>query len=485
VAERFPEHIALVPDPSMRRSADGRTLLGGSPLRLLRFTDAGATAVDRVLAGGEVAASGADAQVARRLLDAGMAHPRPRVPPVASLSVVIPVRDHAEDLGRLLACLPGTVPDGTEVVVVDDGSADEGAVTDAVAGRALLMRHDRSGGPGRARDTGWRASSGEVVVFVDADVQPQPSWLQPLLAHLADPTVGVVAPRVRSRPGPTLRERYERHRSPLDLGPREARVAPRSRVSYVPTAALACRRRTLEALGGFDPQLRVGEDVDLVWRAVEAGWTVRYEPASVVLHRPRPTWSALLRQRRTYGSAAAALERRHPGAVAPVELNAWSLLAWSLPLAGRRGAAAGAAVALGSALALAPRLEGRVEDPVATALRLGGLGTLNAGTWLGRAVWRAWLPLALAASVPSRRVRTAVVAAAVLPALLDRRAVAPERVEVDTLRWIALHAVDQAAYCAGVWEGALAERSPRALLPRLSGIPGLVPEKSGTRRPGG
>ena len=482
MAEAFPEHIALAPDPETRRSADGRTLLGGAPMRLLRFSDVGAAAVDDVLSGGAVAPTGARAQVARRLLDAGMAHPRPLSVPDVRVSVVVPVRDHADDLGALLEDLH--VPPGTEVVVVDDGSADRAAVPRVVAGRATVVRHEQSLGPGAARDAGWRVSAGEVIAFVDADVVPTSGWLDLLLAHLCDPAVGIVAPRVRSRPGPSLRERYERHRSPLDLGDREARVVPRGRVSYVPTATVVCRRATLEALDGFDAAMRVGEDVDLVWRAVETGWTVRYEPAAEVVHRPRGTWTGLVRQRAAYGSAAAPLDQRHPGSVAPVELNAWSLAAWMLAtLGGRTGAVAGAGIGVGSALALAPKLRGRMERPVRSALELAGGGTLHAGTWLGRSVWRAWLPLALVASVPSRRVRLATAAAAVVPALLDRRDAGAE-VRIDPVRWVALHALDQASYCVGVWRGAWRCRSARALLPHLSGIPGLT-GRSGSGSSGG
>lgn len=476
MVEAFPEHIALVPDPGTRRSADGRSLLGGAPMRLLRFSEDGAGAVDRVLHGGSVPATGPDAVVARRLLDAGMAHPRPGRMPELSVSVVIPVRDHAAELAALLGAL--RPPAGSEVVVVDDGSGDHAAVIDAVAGRATVLRHATSLGPGSARDTGWRAATGDVIVFVDADVEPLPGWLEPLLAHLADPTVGMVAPRVRSRPGPSLLERYERHRSPLDLGDREARVVPRGRVSYVPTAALVCRRRVLDDLDGFDAAMRSGEDVDLVWRAVAAGWAVRYEPAVQVVHRPRADWAALVRQRVSYGSAAAPLDQRHPGAVAPVELNAWSLVAWLLvALGGRRGAVAGLGIGAGSTLALAPKLRGRFDRPVQTAVQLAGGGTVQAGTWLARSLWRAWLPLALAGSLRSRRVRRVTALAAVVPALVDRRRSA-EEVPVDPLRWTVLHALDQAAYCAGVWRGAVRCRSARALLPRLTGIPGIT-ERSG------
>lgn len=487
MAERFPEHIALALDPSTRRSTDGRSLLGGSPLRLLRFSEAGARAVDRLLEGHAVPASGPEAVVARRLLDAGIAHPRPAGAAHLDLCVVVPVRDHTSELADLLDHLD-EVPADAAVVVVDDGSTDPAAVGAVAGERAAVVRHEQALGPGAARDTGWRAVEGDVVVFLDADVVPRPGWLEPLLAHLRDPAVGLVAPRVRSRRGASVLARYERHRSPLDLGGREARVVPRGRVSYVPTAALVARREVLEQLDGFDGSMRVGEDVDLVWRAVEAGWTVRYEPAAEVVHRPRGSWLALLRQRAAYGSAAAPLDRRHPGAVAPVELNAWSLAAWALlALGGRVGAIAGVGVAGGTSLALTPKLRGRMDRPLRTAASLAGGGTLHAGTWLGRSLWRAWLPVALAGSVVSRRARRATVAAAVVPALLDRRAAtrSGEPLDVDLLRWTLAHAADDAAYCAGVWRGVFRCRSARALLPRLSGIPGLTGrEESGRGRAG-
>ncbi|HEY1118201.1 MAG TPA: hypothetical protein VGE43_10885, partial [Acidimicrobiales bacterium] len=89
MAEAFPEHIALALDPETRRSADGRTLLGGAPMRLLRFSAGGAAALDEVLDGQPVPPTGPRAQVARRLLDAGMAHPRPQAVPDLTVSVVV------------------------------------------------------------------------------------------------------------------------------------------------------------------------------------------------------------------------------------------------------------------------------------------------------------------------------------------------------------------------------------------------------------
>src|ERR1700734_3024607 len=88
-------------------------------------------------------------------------------------------------------------------------------------------------------------------------------------------------------------------KSALDLGERGARVAPMTRVAYVPTAALLARRAALG--GGFDEALRWGEDGDLVWRLTEAGWRVRYDPGVRVRHREPASRAALLRRRFRYG----------------------------------------------------------------------------------------------------------------------------------------------------------------------------------------
>ena len=176
-------------------------------------------------------------------------------------------------------------------MVVDDGSADPAPVAE-VAGRhgARLVAHRRNLGPAAARNTGLRCVATPYVVFCDSDVVPVPGWLGLLRRHLDDPALAVVAPRVLG-PEPqemdTWLERYEQARSSLDLGPQPAAVRVHGTVGYLPSACLLARVAALA--GGFDERMRVGEDVDLVWRLLEAGWAVRYEPAAAVRHRHRVT----------------------------------------------------------------------------------------------------------------------------------------------------------------------------------------------------
>jgi len=110
--------------------------------------------------------------------------------------------------------------------------------------------------------------------------------------------------------------------------------------------------------------------------------------------------------------------------------------------------------------------EALVRLPVAEAVRLAGLGHVRGGLSLARAVARAWPPLAVVLAVTSRRSRPALLAAAVVPGLLDW---GQRRPRLDPVRFAALHLVDDLAYATGVWAGCRRERSVRALRPDFSG----------------
>src|SRR5208283_3434587 len=167
---------------------------------------------------------------------------------------------------------------------------------------------------------GLAAVRSELVAFVDSDCEPAPGWLGPLLGHFDDPLVAAVAPRIvpATRNGSGVLALYEAARSSLDRGAREGTVRPGSPIPFVPSAAIVVRADLATGPELFDPSLRGGEDVDLVWRLAEAGWDVRYVPASTVAHDGPATFGALVERRAFYGSTAAPLALRHPGAMAPL-----------------------------------------------------------------------------------------------------------------------------------------------------------------------
>jgi mycofactocin system glycosyltransferase len=459
--------------PGVRTFRRGRVVIGGSPLRCLRLSERGAASLARLTQGTDVEPRGGEARFASRLIDAGILVPRPGVGAgpyrPEDVTVVIPVRDDAASLDHCLAAIRKHDPGGG-LVVVDDGSRQHDRIADIAARYgAQRVRLEENCGPAAARNLGLAMVRTPLVAFVDTDVTVVEDWLPWLLGSFADPEVVLVAPRVVAPPSPdTAVGAYEVARSPLDLGSQPGPVRPRTRISYVPAAAMVARVDALRSVRGFDESLRVGEDVDLCWRLVAAGHRCWYAgDDAVVEHATRSTWRAWAAQRFAYGTSAALLDRRHPGAVAPLGTSPWSVGVWATLAAGHPVVAA--ALAGGTAVALVRKLS-FVGDPAAVT-RIGLEGHLRAGEQLARTAIRPWAPLtALAALVSPRVRRTAAIAALGVP-LWDwvRR-----RPSLDPLRWTVASLADDTAYTAGVWWGAWRERSVGALRPEFRHWPGSL-----------
>ena len=453
---RLPDGFVVRLSATVRRRPDG-ALLGGSPLRLMRLS----ARARELLAGDRVVVGDATtAELAARLLEAGLAVPDLPSRPADDVTVVIPVRDRPDGVARLLVALradPATAV--LPVVVVDDGS-----VVPVAAPRVRVLRHEVSRGPAAARNTGLRAVASEFVAFLDSDCVPVTGWLDVLRPHLDDPRLAVVAPRMVALRGGmrSWLTGYETAVSALDMGAEPAPVRPLSAVSYVPSAALLARREALGA--GFDEAMRVAEDVDLVWRLTAAGWRVRYDPAARVAHEHPVRPGQWLRRRAFYGTGAALLGARHGSAVAPVVLAPESALAWALAIGGgRRGRAAAAGVLAATSLRLARRLAPPGEGwPLGFAAGLVLRGQVASGRTLVRAVTRHHWPVALAAAVGSRRARRRVLAVAAADAVA---AWWPQRRRVGPVSFVLARRLEDLAYGAGLWWGAVRARDLRALLP--------------------
>jgi glycosyltransferase involved in cell wall biosynthesis len=200
---------------------------------------------------------------------------------MAAVSVIVPARNAAATLPRLLDALAAQdLDEPFETIVVDDGSNDE---TVAVARRHPTVTSTlraAGAGPGAARNRGAAQAAGGLLAFTDADCVPEPGWLRAGLAAAreADIVQGAVALPEGAAPGP------------FD------RVVVVGRFSHLyETANLLVQRELFERLGGFEPWLaprgggkELGEDVWLGWRARRAGARAAFAPDALVRHPPEP-----------------------------------------------------------------------------------------------------------------------------------------------------------------------------------------------------
>jgi mycofactocin glycosyltransferase len=459
----MPAGTLVVLDPSTERLGED-ALVGGSPRRVVRLSGAGRAAYDEVVAG--PVRTPAARSLARYLTDAGLAHPRP-VPTAATdvATVVIPVRDRAAMLERCLASLDRSLP----VLVVDDGSMNPERIADiAVRHGARLIRRDVSGGPAAARNTAIEAVDTDYVVMLDSDCVAPAGWVSRLAAHLADPLVAMVAPRIVPLAARTSAQRYAAVRGSLDLGDRAASVAPLTRVGYVPSTALVARRAALldVARDGqvFDESMRYGEDVDLVWRLHAAGWRVRYDPSVVVRHDEPATWSALLARRFRYGTSAAPLARRHAGATQPLAVPVLPAVAVAAAVAGRPRVAV---AAVGASFGATRRV--RASAGLSTSDAAADTARAITQTWVGMGRYAAqFLAPVVVAGARRGNSRCRLTALALLTApgvaavVTSRGALDPARVVGGTL-------LDDLTYGAGVWRGCVREQTLRPLRPVIRG----------------
>lgn len=198
------------------------------------------------------------------------------------MSVVVPTHNRSDRLNRLVHALAAQdIDEPFEVVVVDDGSMDgtpaELRRLEEAFSFLRTVRLETNGGPGPARNAGWRAAIGRNIVFTDDDCRPDPGWLHALLGGLERFDVA----QGRTMPDQTnLRQ----------IGPFGHTIQVEGETGLYETCNIAYRREVLERLNGFDEQFEYfAEDTDLGWRARDAGYRTTFVESALVVHEVRPS----------------------------------------------------------------------------------------------------------------------------------------------------------------------------------------------------
>jgi O-antigen/teichoic acid export membrane protein/glycosyltransferase involved in cell wall biosynthesis len=203
-----------------------------------------------------------------------------------SVSVVVPAHNAARQIETCLAALNGERAGELEIIVVDDASTDDTAARARTLG-AQVIELDRNAGPSVARNLGASRATGDVLLFVDADVVVAPGTLRRVRAWMrAHPHVAAVFGSYDAAPvaeGTLSRYRNLLHHHLHQLGRAEA--------STFWAGCGAIRRDVFMAEGGFDEHRfpRCIEDIELGYRLRAAGHALRLDRELTCKHLKRWT----------------------------------------------------------------------------------------------------------------------------------------------------------------------------------------------------
>jgi Glycosyl transferase family 2 len=226
-----------------------------------------------------------------------------------AIAAIVPAGGQSELLSGCIETLQRQSRPLDEIIVVDDTPR---STLPPVPGVRML----RSGGKGpyAARNAGWRATTAEIVLFLDIRSRPNPEWASRLHAMFGDPAVAIAGSDIHIRGGRSLGARVgERHQFfSLEKYSEAGFFKP-----YFPTCNLAVRRDDLVRVGGFS-EIRSGADADLCWRILSDPDRRLATISDVLLEWvPRDRLSAYLEQNFRYGKSNYALRAAWRGEGAP------------------------------------------------------------------------------------------------------------------------------------------------------------------------
>lgn len=249
------------------------------------------------------------------------------------VSVVLNLMNEERNIADLLDSLV-VQEQPIEIVVVDAGSRDRTReiVQKYVDKYDFVRMYIKPGPRGLSTNFGISKASGEVIAFTGGDCIANPFWIKELRKTIAGGEA-IAAGRTINIGLKSWEEldRVELYHKGVDL-------------SY-PSCNMAFRKEVLDRVGGFDSWFVTAEDIDLNYRAVEAGYRIAYNGDAVIYHRTKATLYRFLRQAFWNGVGRKQLTLKHGrlwSSYDPIRMfrqkaSAWSMARLACALAGYVG----------------------------------------------------------------------------------------------------------------------------------------------------
>jgi len=214
-------------------------------------------------------------------------------------SVIVITRNADLYIQDLLDSLIGQVKQPHEVIVTDAESIDDTQqIVKRYAKRYKFIKLYRDAGTrAQGRNYGVLKATGDIVAFIDADAMANAFWIQEIERSCTRADV-VAGQEIRFGFGGFSRL------------PRVAMLHKGVDITY-PSVNLAYKKKVFEEIKGFDPWFKEAEELDLNYRAVDAGYSLIFNEKAIVYHRAREDLPSFIKQSFWYGFGRKELTLKH------------------------------------------------------------------------------------------------------------------------------------------------------------------------------
>ncbi len=209
------------------------------------------------------------------------------------VSIIIAAYNEKHNLKDLIPSLQKFQLDKhCEILIVDSGSDDSNIYCQQHP-TITYIRSPKRLFPGEARNLGIKNAHGEILAFLDADTIMLQGWYEALLSSAQDHDI--IAGASPSLPGQKPRL------------PRVSIIIRDQDITW-PTCNIAYKKKVLDKVGIFQEGMPSGEDVEINYRCVKAGYNIHFNPEMKVYHKHRSTWRGFIKQSYRDGYVRAQLE---------------------------------------------------------------------------------------------------------------------------------------------------------------------------------
>ena len=216
------------------------------------------------------------------------------------ISIIIVTWNGLHHLKQYLPSLFKSVFTDFEIIIADNASDDETQswIKKNYPGCKIAALEKNFGYAG-GNNRGAKIAEGDILLFLNNDVEVTPQWLQPVVKAFNSADTAVVQPKIRSVRN---RDHFEyagaaggyidwlgypfcRGRIFDTVEIDKEQYDDKANIFWASGAAFAIRKEVFNELGGFDTDFEFHmEEIDLCWRALKRDYNIVYEPGSVVYH---------------------------------------------------------------------------------------------------------------------------------------------------------------------------------------------------------